>query len=68
MALPIAPTPVLTGKSAIALERYMRESKYKKERIVSRPIDPVALAEAHRKMMEKRARLRAELLEGKKSI
>lgn len=67
MALPIAPTPVLTGKSAIRLERYMRESKYKKEKLVSPQIDPVALAEAHRKMLEDHAKLRAEL-EAKKSI
>lgn len=39
MALPIAPTPVLTGKSAIRLERYMRESKYKREKIANRHID-----------------------------
>lgn len=34
MALPIAPTPVLTGKSAVALVRYMRESQFKRDRIV----------------------------------
>lgn len=39
MALPIAPTPVLTGKSAIALERYMRESKTKRERLVPHKVD-----------------------------
>lgn len=27
MALPIAPTPVLTGKSAVAFARYMRDSE-----------------------------------------
>lgn len=45
MALPIAPTPVLTGKSAIALERYMRESKTKRERLIPHKVD---LAEVDR--------------------
>lgn len=58
MALPIAPTPVLTGKSAIALERYMRESKTKRERLVPHKVDLAAIDEAHRKMMEKRAEWR----------
>ena len=39
MALPIASTPVLTGKSAIALERYMRESKVKRDRLFEHKIN-----------------------------
>lgn len=39
MALPIAPTPILTGKDAIALERYMRESKSKQEPLPPRNLD-----------------------------
>ena len=65
MALPIAPTPVLTGKSAIALERYMRESKYKKEKLVPHKVDMVAFEKAHRQWLEERARLKAEQLENK---
>ena len=39
MALPIAPTPILTGKNAIAMERYMRESKVKKDRLFEHKIN-----------------------------
>ena len=39
MALPIAPTPILTGKNATAMARYMRESEVKKDRLFERKID-----------------------------
>lgn len=54
MALPIAPTPVLTGKSAIALERYMRESKNKRDKLVLHEINMKDFDERHKKMMERR--------------
>lgn len=54
MALPIAPTPVLTGKSAVALERYMRESKNKREKLVLHKINMQDFEERQKKMMERR--------------
>lgn len=56
MALPIAPTPVLTGKSAARLDRYMRESEFKRERIVPRKLDMAEIEKAHARMMERRAK------------
>ena len=51
MALPIAPTPVLTGKNAIAMERYMRESKVKKDRLFERKVN---IAEIDRLIAERK--------------
>lgn len=39
MALPIAPTPVLTGKSAIAFARYMRDSEKVSDKLFVRKVD-----------------------------
>lgn len=58
MALPIAPTPVLTGKNAVAMERYMRASKVKKDRLFEHKIN---LAEIDRLIAErKKAREEAD--------
>ena len=56
MALPIAPTPVLTGKSAEALDRYMRESETHKDTLVMPRFDQKKLDSAYKRMMERRAK------------
>lgn len=55
MALPIAPTPALTGKSAEALDRYMRESETQKDTLVMPRFDQKKLDSAYKRMMERRA-------------
>lgn len=56
MALPIAPTPVITGKSAVAMARYMRESETHKDEATMPLFDEKKYAIAHKKMMERRAK------------
>jgi len=56
MALPIAPTPVITGKSAVVMARYMRESETQKDNAIMPRFDEEKLAVAHKTMMERRAK------------
>lgn len=56
MALPIAPTPVITGKSAVVMARYMRDSETQKDNALMHSFDEKKYALAHKKMMERRAR------------
>ena len=50
MALPIAPTPLLTGKSAEALDAYMAESEFIRDKPKKVVIDPARFARAYAEM------------------
>lgn len=53
MALPIAPTPVLTGKSAIALARYTNNSEKANDKLFGRKVDIVEIDRLIEKRNEK---------------
>ena len=51
MALPIAQTPILTGKSAEKFVEYMNMSDQQRSKIVMPKIDMNKLAESHKKFI-----------------
>ncbi len=60
MALPIRPTPILTGKDAERLDAYMAESEYVKEKIEPIPLNWDAINAAIERIRLRRKELLAK--------